>query len=210
MKSEKLYKFCSPYKLILLEDHYYHNIIAEYYETFIKTHKPINLSVTYLVWSGISFPAFNSKKFPENMTQSYALAFNTHQRPHNTYPTHMSYIKKYTYFDYLLFVAFPVDVYVHTLQFVWGERGELLEGGAFFIPYMTSHWLLLALTLLSSYVYRYSPKIALKPYLSSIYYTLLIHDYCYRMSIRRLTLRYRLLEFLCFCYSLYILSKIVA
>ena len=210
MKTEILYTFCSPYKLILLEDQYYHNIIAEYYETFMKTHKPINLSVTYLVWSGVSFPAFNTKKFPENMTHSYALAFNTHQRPHKTYATHISSIKKYTYFDYLWIVAFPVDVYAHTLQFLWGERDELLEGGAFFIPYMTSHWILLTLTLFSPYMYRYTPQITWKPYFTSIYYTLLIHDYCYRMSIRRLSLPHRLLEFLCFCYSLYILSKILA
>ena len=203
------YKFCSPYKLLLLDD-YYHNLIAEYYETFMKTYKPLNLSVTYLVWSGVSFPAFNIKKFPEDMTHSYALAFNTHQRPYKTYETHIKAIKYYTYYEYLWIVAFPVDVYAHTMQFFWGERDEFLEGGAFFIPYMTSHWILLSLTLLSPYVYSYFPEYTWIPYFSSIYYTLALHDYCYRMAVRNISLNQRLLEFIGFCYVCYGCYQIIS
>lgn len=204
MSNKKLYTFCKPYKLILLEDNYYHNIIAEYYEKFMKTYKPLNLSVTYLVWSGVSFPAFDNYKFPEDMASSYALAFNTHQRPYKTYDIHNTYIRKYIYRHYLWLVAFPVDIYAHTLQFFFGERDEFLEGGAFFIPYMVCHWTLLALTLITNYVYVYSPKSLWKLYFSLIYYMLVIHDYCYQMSVRKLSLNMRLIEFISFCYILYI------
>ena len=67
MTDKVIHTFCSPYKLILMKNECYHNMIAEYYENFMKTYKPLNLSVTYLVWSGVSFPAFDTYKFPEDM-----------------------------------------------------------------------------------------------------------------------------------------------
>lgn len=209
MTDKVVHTFCSPYKLILMKDECYHNMIAEYYENFMKTYKPLNLSVTYLVWSGVSFPAFDTYKFPEDMAHSYALAFNTHQRPHKTYSTHVKYIKEYNYGYYLWLVAFPVDVYAHTMQFFWGERDEFLEGGAFFIPYMTSHWFLLTLTLFTPFVYAFFPKITWAPYFSSIYYTLAVHDYCYRMAVRNISLNQRLIEFIGFCYLSYVSYQLI-
>lgn len=204
--SDKLitYNFSKPYNLSLLKDEYYHNIIAEYYELFEKYHKPINRSVTYLVWSGVSFPAFKQKKFPTTMTTSYAMAFNVHQKPHKTFSTHKKYIEEYIYFDYLLLIAFPVDVHAHTMQFLWGEHSDsFLEGGAFFIPYQIAHWILLVTTLMTKPVYNYSPQITWRLYFSTIYYLLVIHDYSYRLTLRRLTLSRRIFEFLLFCIFTY-------
>jgi len=208
--SDKLitYKFSKPYTLSLLKDEYYHNIIAEYYEILEKYHKPVNRSVTYLVWSGVSFTAFNQKKFPTTMTTSYSMAFNVHQKPHNTFYTHKKYIEEYTYFNYLLIVAFPMDVHAHTMQFLWGESNDhFLEGGAFFIPYQMIHWILLTTTLMSPYVYNYSPQITWTLYLSTIYYMLVLHDNIYKLTLRRLSLTSRIYEFLVFCFFTYTISE---
>lgn len=208
--SDKLitYKFTKPYKLTLLKDQYYHTIIAAYYMMFEKYHKPINRSVTYLVWSGVSFPAFKQKKFPTTMATSYSVAFNVHQKPHNTFSIHKKYIEEYTYFKYLWIIAFPVDVHVHTMQFLWGESNvHFLEGGAFFIPYQIAHWILLSTTLLSPIVYRYYPQITWELYLSTIYYMLVVHDNIYKLTLRKLTLTTRIYEFLLFCFFTYTISE---
>jgi|TARA_Y100000389_G_C17258864_1_gene411946 hypothetical protein len=208
--SDKLitYNFSKPYTLSLIKNEYYHNIIAEYYETLEKYHKPINRSVTYLVWSGISFPAFKQTKFPTIMTSSYSMAFNVHQKPHSTFSIHKKYIEEYSYFNYLIFIAFPVDVYAHIMQFVWGEQNDfLLEGGAFFIPYQISHWILLVATVMSPYVYRYSPQITWKIYFSTIYYMLVVHDNIYRLTLRRLSLTRRISEFVLFCLFSYSITN---
>uniref|UniRef100_A0A6C0BTL1 Uncharacterized protein n=1 Tax=viral metagenome TaxID=1070528 RepID=A0A6C0BTL1_9ZZZZ len=201
------YDFSKPYVLSLKKDEYYHQLIAEYYCLFLKIYKPINRSVTYLVWSGISYPAFNTYYFPTTMTKSYSRAFNVHQKPHNTYSIHIKYIEKYPYFYYLSLIAFPVDVYSHSLQFLFGETGEFLEGGAFFIPYQIIHWVLLVITLMSPHVYKYFPEFTWKYYFSLIYYTLALHDKIYKLSIRRLTMYRRISEFILLSFMTYVIAN---
>jgi len=198
------FSFSSPYKLILIKDNYWHQLTAEYYQSYKTIYKPINLSVTYLVFSGISFKAFNQIYFPLDMCDSYSYAFQVHQKPYKTSPIHKKYIKYFSYFYYLFLVALPVDIYAHTMQFLFGERNEFLEGGAFFIPYMVLHWTLLIFTLFASTIYTYFPKYTWKYYFGLIYYSLAINEYCYKMCIRRLSLTYRIVEFLLFCCIVYI------
>lgn len=198
------YTFSSPYKLVLLKNNYWHDLVSEYYQHYKSNFKPINLSVTYLVFSGVSFTAFNQSHFPIDMCDSYANAFQVHQKPYKTAAIHKKYIKEFTYFWYLGLIAYPVDVYAHTMQFLFGERNEFLEGGAFFLPYMVLHWTLLLFTLIAPYIYKYFPEYTWRLYFSLIYHTLAINEYCYKLCIRKLSLSTRILEFTLFCCALYI------
>lgn len=202
--NKQSFSFSSPYKLILIKDNYWHQLTAEYYQSYKTIYKPINLSVTYLVFSGISFKAFNQIYFPLDMCDSYSYAFQVHQKPYKTSHIHKKYIKYFSYFYYLFLVALPVDIYVHTMQFLFGERNEFLEGGGFFIPYMVLHWTLLLFTLFASTVYTYLPEYIWKYYFALIYYSLAINEYCYKMCIRRLSLTSRIVEFILFCSIVYI------
>jgi len=203
-----IFSFSSPYKLILIKDNYWHQLIAQYYQDYKTIYRPINSSVTYLVFSGISFPAFEQLRFPLDMCDSYSYAFQVHQKPYKTSSIHKYFIKDFTYFWYLGLIALPVDIYAHTMQFLFGERNEFLEGGAFFIPYMVLHWTLLLFTLFSPYVYKYLPEFIWKYYFALIYYSLAINEHCYKMCIRRLSLLSRIAEFSLFCGISYIPIKI--
>ena len=195
-----IFSFCSPYKLILIKDNYWHQLIAQYYQDYKTIYRPINSSVTYLVFSGISYPAFDQYYFPLDMCDSYSYAFQVHQKPYKTSSIHKYYIKNnFSYLWYLWLIALPVDIYVHIMQFWFGERNEFLEGGAFFIPYMVLHWTLLFVSLLAHYVYKYLPKFTWKYYFALVYYSLAINEHCYKMCIRRLSLLSRIVEFSLFC-----------
>ena len=68
------------YKLRLL-DNKWHNIIKEEYTNYKKEYKPYAAAVTYLMYSGMSHPAFEHVYFSEEMADSYANAFQVHQKP---------------------------------------------------------------------------------------------------------------------------------
>ena len=113
--------------------------IQHNYELYLKTNKPLNRSVTFLVFAGISYNGYESDYFPKSMQMQYALCFDEHQRPFKTKVLHSYFIHKLPYFYYLWFIAAPVDVFVHTFQLFIGEHGYLFEGGIFFIPYLFLH-----------------------------------------------------------------------
>lgn len=129
--------------------------IQHNYELYLKTNKPLNRSVTFLVFAGISYNGYESDYFPKSMQMQYALCFDEHQRPFKTKDLHSYFIHKLPYFYYLWFIAAPVDVFVHTFQLFIGEHGYLLEGGIFFIPYLFLHFILTFVSLSANIIYRY-------------------------------------------------------
>lgn len=185
------------YKLQLL-DNKWHNIIQEEYTNYKKEYKPYAAAVTYLMYSGMSHPAFEHVYFSEEMADSYANAFQVHQKPCKTAYIHKYWIRKLSYFWYLTLVATPVDIYAHTYQFINGEHNMILEGGAFFIPYQISHWTMVTFAIFAYNVYHYIPSNYWKYYFKFIKINLIIHEYIYRCTIRKLSLTYRVMEFLLF------------
>lgn len=185
------------YKLHLL-DNKWHNIIKDEYSNYKKEYKPYAAAVTYLMYSGMSHPAFGIEYFPEKMADSYVNAFQIHQKPCRTAHIHKYWIRKLTYFQYLFLVATPVDIYAHTYQFINGEHDMILEGGAFFIPYQLSHWTMVSFALLAPIVYKLIPSHYWKYYFKFIKMNLIMHEYIYRFTIRKLSITYRVMEFLLF------------
>ena len=153
--------------------------------------------MTYLVYSGISFSGHDQEYFPEQMADSYANAFQIHQRPLRTAAIHKKWIRELHYFWYLLLVALPVDIYAHTYQFFLGEQDAILEGGAFFIPYMCIHWSLLSVALIAPRIYHWFPSSYWFLYFKFVRTNLVIHEYIYRLTLRKLTLWYRVLNLEC-------------
>lgn len=186
------------YKMRLLDDNNWHNIIKEEYYAYKKEYKPYAAAVTYLMYSGMSHPGFNNKYFVEEMADSYANAFQVHQKPCRTAYIHKYWIRKLPYFWYLSLVATPVDIYAHIYQFINGEHDMILEGGAFFIPYQISHWTMVSIALFAPYVYNYTCSNYWKYYFKFIKMNLILHEYIYRFTIRKLSLTYRVMEFLLF------------
>ena len=129
------------------------------------------------------------------MVDSYANAFQVHQKPLRTSSIHKTWMRKLPYFWYLVFVATPVDIYAHTYQFVFGEREAFLEGGAFFIPYQLSHWTLLSVALMAQFFHGYFPQRLWPVYFAWLKFNLVIHEYIYRLTLRKMTIGYRLFEF---------------
>jgi len=179
-------------------------MIIEEYTDYKKQYLPRAAAVAYLMFSGISYPAFENPYFEEKMADSYANAFQVHQKPCRTAYIHKYWIRKLTYFSYLILVAFPVDIYAHTYQFIFGEHDVILEGGAYFIPYQVSHWTMLSAALFAPYVYRYIPIRFWHMYFFIIRMNLIIHEYIYRMTLRKLSLPYRFCEFGLFIYTLWL------
>lgn len=186
------------YNLETIKGNRWVNHVEKEYIDYKKEYKPLAAAVTYLVYSGVSFAGHEGKYFPESMANSYSNAFQIHQKPIRTCEIHKKYIRKFTYFWYLLLVALPVDIYAHTYQFILGERGEFLEGGAFFIPYMCSHWTLLGVALLAPTVHDNMSLSMHDMYFKLLRMNLIIHEKVYRCTLRRLTLTERILEFTLF------------
>jgi|UniRef100_A0A6C0J6D5 hypothetical protein len=186
------------YKIHLLDDNEWHNIIKEEYSAYKKEYKPYAAAVTYLMYSGISHASGESNYFTEEMADSYANAFQVHQKPCRTAYVHKYWIRKLPYIWYLGLIAMPVDIYVHTYQLIFGEHDVFLEGGGFFIPYQVSHWIMLSIALFAHYVYNYISSNYWKYYFKFIKMNLILHEYIYRFTIRKLSLTYRVMEFLLF------------
>lgn len=182
------------YKLATVPGDPWHAIIEENYELFRTRQKPRNACVAFLVFSGITHPSTKSLYFSKAMANSYAHAFQVHQRPYKTAAIHRKYIKTLYYSTYLVLVATPVDIFAHSAQFVMGEENAFLEGGAFFFPYMILHWSLLFIALLAPVVYRLQ-------FIWPLYFTCLrgmltLNELVYIMSVRKMTFGYRVCEFL--------------
>lgn len=180
--------------------------IEEQYTHFKQEYKPRNASVPYLVFSGITFSSYKrmSPYFPEKMADSYANAFQVHQKPLKTAVIHKKWIRKLPYFWYLILVATPVDVFAHTYQFIFGEHEAFLEGGAFFIPYQLSHWTLLSVALMAQFFHAYCPQDLWFVYFRWLKLNLVIHELLYRLTLRKMTIGYRILEFGLFSCTLYL------
>ena len=190
----------------LIPGNKWHKMVETEYNDYNKLIVPRAASVTYLVYSGISYAGTESLYYKESMCDSYANAFQVHQRPYKTGDIHKKWIRKLPYFWYLWLVALPVDIYVHTAQFFLGERGEyFLEGGGFFIPYMCSHLTLLSVSLVAPCVCHRLPEYTWNPYFRVLRYYLIIHEYIYRMTLRKMSLSYRLFEFGLFVLFSYII-----
>jgi len=189
------------YKMKLITNNPWHDMIITEYTNFKEDYKPRSAAVTYLMYSGMSHPGFQDYNdngyayFTEEMADSYANAFQVHQKPCKTAYIHKYWIRKLPYLWYLFLVAGPVDIYAHTYQFIFGERETFLEGGAFFIPYMASHFIMLSFSLLAPYVYKYIPLAYWSWYFKIIRINLIIHERVYRLTLRKLSLGYRILEF---------------
>ena len=177
--------------------------IQHNYELYLKTNKPLNHSVTFLVFAGISYNGYESDYFPKSMQMQYALCFDEHQRPFKTKVLHSYFIHKLPYFYYLWFIAAPVDVFVHTFQLFIGEHGYLFEGGIFFIPYLFLHFILTFISISANIIYRY-------PSLWDIYFyilrkTLSANEVLYSITEvgSRLPLIFRLSEYYFLYYLFY-------
>jgi hypothetical protein len=188
------------YKMRLRKDNPWHNIIEHEYTTYTKLYKPRAVAVTYLMYSGMSHSGAESNYFTEDMADSYANAFQVHQKPCRTAYIHKYWIRKLPYFWYLLLVAAPVDIYAHTYQLVFGEHDIFLEGGAFFIPYQISHWSMLSFALISHSVYNHIPIQYWCCYFDFIRWNLIVHEYIYKYTLRKLSLFDRICEFCLFVY----------
>jgi len=192
------------YRLQLLPDNPWHNMIVDEYSRYKADVKPRAAAVTYLMYSGMSHVAFENPYFEEKMADSYANAFQVHQKPCRTAYIHKYWIRKLTYFSYLCAVALPVDICAHTYQFVFGEHDTILEGGAFFIPYQVSHWTMLSCALVAPTVYHYTPISCWHVYFYIIRMNLIVHEYIYRLTLRKLSLPYRFFEFGLFVYTVWL------
>ena len=69
------------YKMRLRKDNPWHNIIEHEYTTYKGEYKPRAAAVTYLMYSGMSHAGAESNYFTEDMADSYANAFQVHQKP---------------------------------------------------------------------------------------------------------------------------------
>ena len=191
----------------LIPGNKWHKMVETEYNDYNKLIIPRAAAVTYLIYSGVSYNGTDDLYYKESMCDSYANAFQVHQRPYKTGDIHKKWIRKLPYFWYLWLVALPVDIYVHTAQFFLGECGEdLIEGGGFFIPYMCSHWTLLSVSLVAPYVCNQLPEYTWNPYFRLLRYNLIVHEYMYRMTLRKMSLSYRLYEFglfVLFSYMIY-------
>jgi len=189
------------YKMRLIPDNLWHKMILDEYSNYKKIYKPKAAAVTYLMYSGMSHAGTQQYDdnsytyFSEEMTDSYANAFQIHQKPCKTAYIHKYWIRKLPYFWYLALVAAPVDIYAHTYQLIYGEHNVFLEGGAFFIPYMISHWTMLVFALFAPLIYKYIPTDYWSWYFNSIRINLVIHEYIYLFTLRKLSLFDRILEF---------------
>jgi hypothetical protein len=196
------------YNLKLIHNNAWHNMILSEYTQYKKDYKPRAAAVTYLMYSGMSYPGnqdyddHSYAYFPEEMADSYANAFQVHQKPCKTAYIHKYWIRKLPYFWYLFLVAGPVDIYAHTYQMIFGEHETFLEGGAFFIPYMASHLIMLIFSLLAPYIYKYIPISYWSWYFKIIRINLIIHEHIYRLTLRKLSFGYRILEFSIFVATL--------
>jgi len=188
------------YKMRLRKDNPWHNIIEHEYTTYKGEYKPRAVAVTYLMYSGMSHAGAESNYFTEDMADSYANAFQVHQKPCRTAYIHKYWIRKLPYFWYLLLVAAPVDIYAHTYQLVFGEHDIFLEGGAFFIPYQISHWSMLSFALLAPSIYNHIPIEYWCCYFDFIRWNLIVHEYIYKYTLRKLSLFDRICEFCLFVY----------
>jgi len=186
------------YELSLMKDNAWHQKILSNYKLYYKQITPRNECVAFLVFSGISHLGTDSWYFSKEMRPLYAHAFHVHQRPYKTIEIHTYWIKNLYYFWYLWVIALPVDIFVHTAQFLTGETYTFLEGGAFFIPYITLHWILLFVSLLAQGVY-YFPSLW-DSYLYLLRITLIINEKGYILATRRLSLQRRIIEFIGFLY----------
>ena len=89
------------YKMRLRKDNPWHNIIEHEYTTYKKDYNPRAVAVTYLMYSGMSHAAGESNYFTEEMADSYANAFQVHQKPCRTAYIHKYWIRKLPYVWYL-------------------------------------------------------------------------------------------------------------
>ena len=188
------------YKMRLIKDNSWHNIIELEYTAYKKYYKPRAVAVTYLMYSGMSHGGSKNNYFAEEMADSYANAFQVHQKPCRTAYIHKYWLRKLPYFWYLLLVAAPVDIYAHTYQLIFGEHDIFLEGGAFFIPYQISHWSMLSFALMAPSVYTHIPIEYWPCYFDFIRWNLIVHEYIYKYTLRKLSLIERIYEFSLFVY----------
>jgi hypothetical protein len=196
------------YKMRLIKENSWHDKIQQEYTAYKKNYKPMAAAVTYLMFSGMSHAAAETKYFADEMVDSYANAFQVHQKPCRTAYIHKYWIRKLPYFWYLLLVAAPVDIYAHTYQLIFGEHNVLLEGGAFFIPYQISHWSMLSVAFFSAPVHNHIPKKYWSYYFDFIRWNLIVHEYIYRYTLRKLSLLQRICEFSLFIYFIIMTYKL--
>jgi hypothetical protein len=198
------------YKLHTQPGNEWLDLIAKEYERYKKEVKPRAQCVTFLVFSGISYAGFKSKScyFPEEMCDAYSNAFQIHQRPVKTAVTHKKWIRKLPYVWYLFLVAAPVDVYAHTYQFICGETDVFLEGGGYFIPYQVAHWTLLSVAFFAGPVHDFVPQQYWYLYFKLLRFQFCIHEYVYCLTLRKLTLFARVMEFSTFLMIAYFIVKL--
>ena len=169
------------------------------YKDFLKEYKPTLRCVTYLVFSGIRDAGVHPLAYysEPKMITSYASAFQVHQRPFKTKALHVYFMGNMPYLIYLPVIAMPVDIVVHTLQFIIGENKFFFEGGIYFPFYMVLHWYLLFIAYCSIYV-RFVPSLW-NPYFKYLTKILVINDreYCRTLCVKRTALS-RTLHFLTF------------
>ena len=188
------------YKMHLIKNNPWHDIIEREYTAYKKDYKPRAVAVTYLMYSGMSHGGSKNNYFTEDMADSYANAFQVHQKPCRTAYIHKYWIRKLPYVWYLFLVAAPVDIYAHTYQLIFGEHNVFLEGGAFFIPYQISHWTMLSTALFAQSVYNHIPIEYWCCYFDFIRWNLIVHEYIYKYTLRKLSLFERIYEFSLFVY----------
>lgn len=198
----------SYYKLHILPENEWLVLINKEYESYLQDIKPRSRCVTYLIFSGISYVGYKSQTryFPEVMADSYSNAFQIHQRPLKTAVIHKKWIRQLPYFWYLWLVAAPVDVYAHAYQFIYGETDAFLQGGGFFILYQVAHWTLLSVAFFAGPVYDYLPKKYWYLFFKFLRFHLVIHEYVYCLTLRKLSLMYRVMEFATFLLIMYMVT----
>ena len=86
------------YKMRLIKENSWHDKIQQEYTAYKKNYKPMAAAVTYLMFSGMSHAGSETKYFADEMVDSYANAFQVHQKPCRTAYIHKYWIRKLPYF----------------------------------------------------------------------------------------------------------------
>lgn len=170
------------------------------YRNILKSYKPSLQCVTFLVYSGIRdaggsiFVRYSEPR----MIDSYASAFNVHQRPIKTKHIHKYLMTRVPYLIYLPVFAAPIDIIAHTTQFFFGENMFFFEGGIYFPIYMIFHWVLL-FTAYASIFIRWFP-IFWNLYFNLLKEMVIINDKIYKLTklSNRRDIPTRIMHFLTF------------
>merc|ERR1711879_494145 len=193
--------FCNVLSLIMYplevdEKNAWSKLVKSKYTEYSKNYSPKNKCVTFLVYAGINqaghFEDPYTNRFAKNMQASYANAFQIHQRPFRTSNIHKYFIARLPYVLYLFLIATPIDIVVHTSQFFIGENWTLFEGGFFYIPYQMMHFNLTIVSLLAKVLVNFNST--WESYFNVVKSLLLINEWFYKMSTRKMGILQRLTE----------------